>query len=289
MNENHVLSDSSVCSRFTNHSANVNHVQFSEWVAAVPLPGGIIAAELNCTGKGTNQFMKWFRSLCLLKRFACSNDTFATTLLRCCFKLLQLAKHSPRSFSFHAYLKIIHPKKCSESSANHHEAHSLLGYLHISSCQTGNVERFWNLCIQNVKTVEKGAHSNNTNFLFLFVFFPSAWLKLQVVKKAYVTFLFTFLIRVSSSTDQCFRLTRDYVNWCPSAACTRGCRGGNRCWKWEEKAWLSSDMPLCSGFLHAKHTWYVFCFCFFFCFFEKTCLTLSHCFVFTEDTVSRKK
>ena len=109
VNENHVLSDSSVCSRFTNHSANVNHVQFSEWVAAVPLPASIITAELNCTEKGTNQFMKWFRSLCLLKRFACSNDTFATdtTLLRCCFKLLQLAKHSPCIFKNYTPQKML--------------------------------------------------------------------------------------------------------------------------------------------------------------------------------------
>ena len=58
------------------------------WVAAVPLPAGMLAAELNWTEKGMNQFMKRFRSVCSLKRFVCSNDTFATdtTLLHGCVK-----------------------------------------------------------------------------------------------------------------------------------------------------------------------------------------------------------
>ena len=62
--------------------------QFSLWVVAVPLPAGMLTAELNWTEKGTNQFLKWFRSLHSLKRFAHSNDTYATdtTLQRMCFE-----------------------------------------------------------------------------------------------------------------------------------------------------------------------------------------------------------
>ena len=55
-----------------------------KWVAAVPLPTGMLAAELNWTEKGTNQFMKWFRSVRSLKRFVRSTNTFATdTTLPC--------------------------------------------------------------------------------------------------------------------------------------------------------------------------------------------------------------
>ena len=61
-----------------NHSMNENHVLIVVWVAAVPLPAGMLAAELNWTEKGTNQSMKWSRSFCSLKRFARSNSTFTT-------------------------------------------------------------------------------------------------------------------------------------------------------------------------------------------------------------------
>ena len=57
----------STCSRFVNHEwitaqTRITSSQFSEWVAAVPLPAGMLAAELNWTEKGTNQSMKWSRS-----------------------------------------------------------------------------------------------------------------------------------------------------------------------------------------------------------------------------------
>ena len=51
------------------------HSSLSE---SVLLPTGMLAAELNWTEKGTNQSMKWSRSLCSLKRFVHLNDTFPT-------------------------------------------------------------------------------------------------------------------------------------------------------------------------------------------------------------------
>ena len=79
-----------VCSTFANHERItartwITSSQFSVWVAAVPLPNGMLEAELNLSEKGTNQFMKWFYSLRSLKRFVRLNDTFATdtTLVQC--------------------------------------------------------------------------------------------------------------------------------------------------------------------------------------------------------------
>ena len=73
----------SVCCRFANHERItartwITSSQFSVWVAEVPLPASMLAAELNWTEKGTNQFLKWFRSLRSLKRFVRFNDKFAT-------------------------------------------------------------------------------------------------------------------------------------------------------------------------------------------------------------------
>ena len=73
----------SACSRFANHEwitarTRITSWQFSEWVVAVPLPAGMLAAELSWTEKGTNQSMKWSRSLRSLKWFVRLNDTFAT-------------------------------------------------------------------------------------------------------------------------------------------------------------------------------------------------------------------
>ena len=78
----------SVCSRFANHERItawtwITSSQFSVWVTAVPLPAGMLAAELNWTEKGTNQFMKWFHSLRSLKRFIRLNVTLATNTLLC--------------------------------------------------------------------------------------------------------------------------------------------------------------------------------------------------------------
>ena len=64
--------------------------QFSVWVAAVPLPASMLAAELNWTEKGTNQFLKWFRSLRSLKRFIRLNDTFVTDTTLVLSPLLQI-------------------------------------------------------------------------------------------------------------------------------------------------------------------------------------------------------
>ena len=70
--ESHPQRQFSVCSRFANHERItartwITSSQFSVWVTAVPLPAGMLAAELNWTEKGTNQFLKWFRSLRSLK------------------------------------------------------------------------------------------------------------------------------------------------------------------------------------------------------------------------------
>ena len=51
------------------------HSSLSE---SVPLPAGMLTAELNWTEKGTNQSMKWSRLLRSLKSFIRLNNTFAT-------------------------------------------------------------------------------------------------------------------------------------------------------------------------------------------------------------------
>ena len=61
LNVNQLLCDSSLFAagswndeRITARTS-ITSSQFSEWVAAVPLPAGMIAAKLNWTEKGTNQ------------------------------------------------------------------------------------------------------------------------------------------------------------------------------------------------------------------------------------------
>ena len=68
-----------------NHSESVKVLSFTEWFVRSERvseswqfhsrPAAMLAAELNWTEKGTNQFMKWFRSVRSLKRFVHSTDT----------------------------------------------------------------------------------------------------------------------------------------------------------------------------------------------------------------------
>ena len=97
--ESHPQQQFSLCSRFMNHEQItartwITSSQFSVWVAAVPLPAGMLAPDLKWTEKGTNQFLKWFCSLRSCKRFVGLNNMFATdtTLTHCklCHKTIFL-------------------------------------------------------------------------------------------------------------------------------------------------------------------------------------------------------